>query len=34
MPKLIEMRETKTRTNLSEQRNKQNATVDVTIAFQ
>jgi outer membrane protein insertion porin family len=34
MPKLIEMRETKTRTKLSEQRNKQNATVDVTIAFQ
>jgi outer membrane protein assembly factor BamA len=34
MPKLIEMRETKTRTSLSEQRNKQNATVDVTIAFQ
>lgn len=34
MPKLTEMRETKTRTNLSEQRNKQNATVDVTIAFQ
>jgi outer membrane protein assembly factor BamA len=34
MPKLTEMREAKTRTNLSEQRNKQNATVDVTIAFQ
>ncbi len=34
MPKLVEMRETKTRTNLSEQRNKQNATVDVTITFQ
>jgi outer membrane protein assembly factor BamA len=34
MPTLMEMRETKARTNLSEQRNKQNATVDVTIAFQ
>ena len=34
MPKLMEMREAKARTNLSEQRDKQNATVDVTIAFQ